>query len=126
MLQLILWNGQKIWTKKIWIYKKFDKKKIWKKIFFWVRTYVKPNVVFSKIPFTPGGGGGVFYIRSKMNSKKISILGGVFYIGSKMNSKKITIFWGGVPISPKWKTHLTSMKSWQQMTLMYTELQLYS
>ena len=37
-------------------------------------------------------GGGVFYVGSKMNSKKISIWGGVFYIGSKMNSFGI---WGG-------------------------------
>ena len=40
-------------------FKKNLKKKFEKKIFFLVRTYVKPNVVFSKIPFTPGGGGGV-------------------------------------------------------------------
>ena len=39
-------------------FKKNLKKKFEKKIFFLVRTYVKPNVVFSKIPFTPGGGGG--------------------------------------------------------------------
>ena len=40
--------------------KKFEfKKNLKKKFFFLVRTYVKPNVVFSKIPFTPGGGAGV-------------------------------------------------------------------
>ena len=38
--------------------KNLKKKKIEKKICFLVRTYVKPNVVFSKIPFTLGGGGG--------------------------------------------------------------------
>ena len=56
MLQFIMWNGQKIWTKKIWIKKKFELKKIWKK-FFSVQTYVKPNLVFSKISFMLGGGG---------------------------------------------------------------------
>ena len=56
MLQFIMWNGQKIWTKKIWIKKKFELKKIWKKIFS-VRTYVKPNLVFSKISFMLRGGG---------------------------------------------------------------------
>ena len=36
--------------------KKFEfKKNLKKKFFFLVRTYVKPNVVFSKIPFTLGG-----------------------------------------------------------------------
>ena len=34
MLQFIMWNGEKIWTKKIWIKKKFELKKIWKKFFF--------------------------------------------------------------------------------------------
>ena len=57
MLQFIMWNGEKIWTKKIWIKKKIELKKIWKKIFS-VRTYVKPNLVFSKISFMLGGGGG--------------------------------------------------------------------
>ena len=58
MLQFIMWNGEKIWTKKTWIKKKFELKKIWK-FFFSVRTYVKPNLVFSKISFMFGGGGGV-------------------------------------------------------------------
>ena len=54
MLQFIMWNGEKIWTKKIWIKKKkFELKKISKKIFS-VRTYVKPNLVFSKISFYVG------------------------------------------------------------------------
>ena len=35
--------------------KNFELKKIWKKIFL-VRTYVKPNLVFSKISFMLGGG----------------------------------------------------------------------
>ena len=48
-------NGQKIWTKKTWSKKKIWIKKIWKK-FFSVRTYVKPNLVFSKISFMLGGG----------------------------------------------------------------------
>ena len=56
MLQFIMWNGEKIWTKKIWIKKKIELKKIWK-FFFSVRTYVKPNLVFSKISFMLGGGG---------------------------------------------------------------------
>ena len=43
--------------------KKFELKKNlnlkkFEKIFFSVRTYVKPNLVFSKISFTVGGGGG--------------------------------------------------------------------
>ena len=48
MLQFIMWNGEKIWTKK-----KFEN------FFFSVWTYVKPNLVFSKISFTVGVGGGV-------------------------------------------------------------------
>ena len=55
MLQFIMWNGQKIWTQKIWIKKKIELKKIWK-FFFSVQTYVKPNLVFSKISFMLGGG----------------------------------------------------------------------
>ena len=48
---------KKFELKKFEFKKKFEKKNL-KKIFFLVRTYVKPNVVFSKIPFTPGSGGG--------------------------------------------------------------------
>ena len=48
MLQFMMWNGEKIWTKKIWIKKKFELKKF-ENNFFSVRTYVKPNLVFSKI-----------------------------------------------------------------------------
>ena len=55
MLQFIMWNGQKIWPKKIWIKKKIELKKIWKE-FFLVRTYIKPNLVFSKISFMLGLG----------------------------------------------------------------------
>ena len=57
MLQIIMWNGEKIWTKKIWIKKKNWIKKNLKKKSFSVRTYVKPNLVFSKISFMLGGGG---------------------------------------------------------------------
>ena len=49
---------KKFELKKFEFKKNLKKKKIEKKNFFWVRTYVKPNVVFSKIPFTRGGGGG--------------------------------------------------------------------
>ena len=35
-----------------------DEKKIMGIIFFWVWTYVKPNLVLSQIPFTTGGMGG--------------------------------------------------------------------
>ena len=58
MLQSIMWNGEKIWTKKIWIKKKIWIQKNLKKNFFSVRTYVKPNLVFSKISCMLGGGGG--------------------------------------------------------------------
>ena len=57
MLQFTMWNGQKIWTKKIWIKKKYLNLKKFEKIIFSVRTYVKPNLVFSKISFMLGGGG---------------------------------------------------------------------
>ena len=49
---------KKFELKKFEFKKKLKKKKFGKNFFFLVRTYVKPNVVFSKIPFTPGGGGG--------------------------------------------------------------------
>ena len=55
-----------------------------------------------------GGGGGSFTCQIKNELQKN------FNLGRRC------------PNFPKWKTHLTSMKSWQQMTLMYTELQLYS
>ena len=61
MLQFIMWNGEKIWTKKIWIKKKFEN------FFFSVRTYAKPNLVFSKISFIfVGGGGGGGVQKSKL------------------------------------------------------------
>ena len=102
MLQLILWNGQKIWTKKIWIYKKFEKKKFEKNFFFLVRTYVKPNVVFSKIPFTPGGGGGYFTSDQKWTPKKFQFWGGSFTSDQKWTPKKFQ-FWEGGSQFPKMK-----------------------
>ena len=41
-----MWNGQKIWTKKIWIKKKFELKKIWKKILFGPNIHQAKSGVF--------------------------------------------------------------------------------
>ena len=56
------------------------------------------TLMYTELQLYSWFGGGVFYVRSKMNSKKISIGGGcVFYIRSKMNSKKISIGGGLEP-----------------------------
>ena len=96
-------------------------KKFEKNFFFSVRTYVKPNLVLSRILFTTGGGyftsdqkwtpkknfnlrGGVFYVGSKMNSKKKFQLGGGIYVGSKWTPKKFQLG-GSFTLDQKW-THL--------------------
>ena len=58
MLQFIMWNGQKIWTKKIWIKKKFELKKIWKKFFFRSEHTSSQIWCFLKFPLCVWGGGG--------------------------------------------------------------------
>ena len=47
---------KKFKLKKFEFTKNLKKKNLKKKFFFLVWTYIKPNVVFSKIPFTLGGG----------------------------------------------------------------------
>ena len=85
MLQFMMWNGEKIWTKKIWIKKKFELKKF-ENNFFSVRTYVKPNLVFSKISFMLGGGPK---IKVAQNGMKHGL------VLEFLRSDKIFKIWGG-------------------------------
>ena len=91
---------KKFELKKFEFKKNLKKKNLKKKIFFLVRTYVKPNLVFSKIPFTLGGGGG-----GVQKSKLIRMA---------WNMVSFWNFWDPMKFSEIWSEKLTGQQASKQ------------